>query len=150
MTSDLVRWYVLGVQQLLDAIEKVEFVGTQSEIEQFTVVLGELRMATTQVNLRLAEEIDVPPIPTALVSAVPVLGDGIPVAPAVGNVEVSSAERFVLFRRTWRVMAAEGMCDEWGGMESQRVLREWIAAGRPMSLIHFIHESANRPVAPPT
>ena len=47
------------------------------------------------------------------------------------------------FRRAYQELAKRGKCDSWGGAESKRVWREWLEAGKPLSLEAFITERAN-------
>lgn len=48
-----------------------------------------------------------------------------------------------LFASTWYALSAVGACDAIGGMEYQRVLREWEQAGFPVDLEEFIRRRAN-------
>lgn len=48
-----------------------------------------------------------------------------------------------VFRRTYKRMSLNGECDSIDGMEYQRVLREWVAAGRPHPVTEFIFVAAN-------
>jgi hypothetical protein len=56
---------------------------------------------------------------------------------------------YLIFRDTWRQLSAWGECDGWGGVESRRVLRAWIRAGRPAHLAEFIARWAGRPAHHP-
>lgn len=49
----------------------------------------------------------------------------------------------MLFRETYKRLAAVGACDEPGGVEYHRVRQEWIAAGRPKDIEEFIRRRAN-------
>ena len=50
----------------------------------------------------------------------------------------------LVFVSCWDCLAEEGQCDERGGMEYSRVLREWVLAGEPRDCERFIREHANR------
>jgi hypothetical protein len=47
------------------------------------------------------------------------------------------------FANAYRRLAEQGACDPWGGLESRRVLDEWVALGCPEEIDDFITERAN-------
>lgn len=50
-----------------------------------------------------------------------------------------------LFQHVWQNLAEAGKCDSWGGHECERVLQEWIVAGKPPAITGFIIDTANPP-----
>ncbi len=50
-----------------------------------------------------------------------------------------------LFDITWIELSEEHHCDTWGSAEFRRVLKEWLAAGKPVCIRAFILQAANRP-----
>ena len=57
--------------------------------------------------------------------------------------QVLATEQGQYFRETWCKLSREGACDVYGGMECDRVYREWKEAGSPNDLMTFIRRSAN-------
>lgn len=51
--------------------------------------------------------------------------------------------REALFANVCTELGEAGHCDTFSGMESRRVFREWVEAGRPMEMARFITERAN-------
>jgi len=49
------------------------------------------------------------------------------------------------FIRAYQSTAKRGQSDEVGGCEYERVLQEWIDAGKPAGIKAFVREAANRP-----
>jgi hypothetical protein len=47
------------------------------------------------------------------------------------------------FGRTWDGLARMGVCDEKGGAEFERVLKEWVEADRPSNIEEFIAARAS-------
>lgn len=47
------------------------------------------------------------------------------------------------FYTTYERLAAKGTCDSAGGMEYRRVFTEWVEAGCPDNVEHFIYCRAN-------
>lgn len=47
------------------------------------------------------------------------------------------------FHDAYERLAEEGACDSPGGLEYQRVLGDWIAAGKPPNVEQFIATRAN-------
>jgi hypothetical protein len=56
-----------------------------------------------------------------------------------------SFEPYFLFLAVWKRLARKGACDDAGGAEFRRVFREWIGAGHPLPVAHFIRNRANIP-----
>lgn len=42
------------------------------------------------------------------------------------------------FYRVWCELALSGQVDEWGGMQCNRVFREWMSCGQPSPVRQFI------------
>lgn len=49
------------------------------------------------------------------------------------------------FRAVYESLSFEDRCDSRNGMEYQRVLRDWVEAGKPSDMGAFIHQRANTP-----
>lgn len=47
------------------------------------------------------------------------------------------------FDVTWAALADAGWCDDIGGMEYQRVLKEWLSLAVPPDVTEFIKRRAN-------
>jgi hypothetical protein len=50
---------------------------------------------------------------------------------------------WVQFARHWHRLAESGACDQFGGVESDRVYRAWLEANRPTAIADFIRRLAN-------
>ncbi len=48
------------------------------------------------------------------------------------------------FYEAWKICAAAGECDGWGGAESKRLFRLWRDEGCPALVHRFIVRNANR------
>lgn len=53
-----------------------------------------------------------------------------------------------IFDQVWEVMSDEGMCDEQGGAEYDRVLSHWLATGLVGSLAGFIDFQGQQLLSP--
>jgi hypothetical protein len=47
------------------------------------------------------------------------------------------------FQAAYERLSEDGHCDSYGGMESERVYREWVECGKPADLDAFICDRAN-------
>lgn len=144
MDRETVLNLVHVVGKLLVALKDVELFGTNQSIIDVRNGMQDVETAAERVALGAAELLDVPPIPVPEHYAVPLLGDGIPVVPAIGENEPSNADLFLLFRRIWCSMAEVGFCDAWGGAESQRLLQLWKDENRPKDISIFLAYHINR------
>lgn len=140
--------FLLAVQELLGALDRVELLAAPDRIDRFRFALECVRSQADLIALRAAPMFFLDPIPLPDPPAPPLLGDGIPVVPAVGNGEPDRTERFLEFRRVYHYMSKLGKCDAVGGVEYRRVLSEWKHAGRPVGISAFILKAANRPPSP--
>lgn len=147
MERETVLTLVHVVTKLLTALRDVELFGTNQAIIDVRNGMHDAEQAVARVALDAAELLDVPPIPVPEHYAVPLLGDGVPVAPAIGAAPANYPTPDERFYLTWIGMAEDGKCDEWGGSEQIRVYHEWVVANRPKGLVQFITQHANRPAA---
>lgn len=58
-----------------------------------------------------------------------------------GDRQVERADK--RFAEAYDRLAEDGVCDSWGGLESDRVFRQWLAAGKPDEIDGFIRQHAN-------
>jgi hypothetical protein len=56
---------------------------------------------------------------------------------------ITIPERKLIFDYAWEGLAEQGACDAKGGCEYRRVRAEWVVAGYPLAIRHFIRERAN-------
>lgn len=134
----VVRYYVIGVRQFLQALEPLELVGTPDRIERFEQWLREVTFNTTALWGRISAELVAAEAVVTDNSGPPVLGDGSIVPAVVGEGIEAEQIRDDEFRALWSAMARGGWCDAWGGAESVRVHREWVERGRPEDVAPFI------------
>lgn len=127
MAVTVTNEFLQAVQKLLGALERVELVAAPDRIDQFKEALeGVYLQVTLNDSTSLSQLPEVPFI-----------------IPDVDRCATDDAG----FEAIWNHLSAHGMCDTWGGAESQRVFRLWIKEGQPEEAARFIVFHANRPSA---